>query len=171
MYDSWPKKKWCYKHPQLRHTTCILEIKWEHTGGWGSLCTHPLALDQQIHSLLPTGRFRAVAKAFDLESLLQHMALLSNQSANLYRKLQRLWKGDGGFLPLISFPARVLVLSEHLAFWWNLQTLWGFLHCIQSIIGRSEIVSITEIDRRFLARAEPQCLMAWVWLCLPIQWH
>lgn len=57
-----------------------------------------------------------------LEPLFLHLtpaygATKHNQSANLYRKLQRLQKGDGYSLPLISFTAMFRVLSKkHLVF-------------------------------------------------------
>lgn len=64
----------------------------------------------------------STTQALWLEPLILHPtpaygATKHNQSTNLYRKLQRLCKGDGCSLPLISFPAMFLVLSEkHLAF-------------------------------------------------------
>lgn len=82
-------------------------------GARGSVPTDLIVFYQQKYLILPTAR----APGLGLAPLILHPTpaygvTKHNQSANLHRKLQRLRKGDGRFLPLISLPAMFLVLSK-----------------------------------------------------------
>lgn len=92
----------------------IIFWKWSRDeGGPGRVFMGLLAFYQQKYLILPAARAAVLwLKSLILGPTPAYGVTKHNQSANRHRKLQTLWKGDGCFLPLISFPAMFLVLSK-----------------------------------------------------------